>query len=170
MTDNLRAKASERYNQARGKAEDALATGRAKASEAREKANEALTVGREKVRETAAATRERARAAAQKTGESLESNPLAAVAGGLAIGAVIAAMLPRTARENKLLGPVSRSVRATAKTATKVAGNVAKAELVGLGVSSETARKQVRTLAGKLGKAASTASAAAVKTVRKDKE
>ena len=116
MTDDLRSKASERYNQARGKAEEALATGRAKAGEARAKASEALTASREKARETAAATRERARAAAQKTGESLESNPLAAVAGGIAIGAIIAAMLPRTARENKLLGPVSRSVRATAKT------------------------------------------------------
>ena len=163
MTDNLRSKASARYNDVRGKAEQALSTGRAKAEEA-------LETSRARARETAAATRERARVAAQKTSEQLEGNPLAAVAGGLVIGAIIAAALPRTARETKLAGPVGRGVRKTAKAATKVAGDVAKAELVALGLTSDAARQTARELAGKIGKAATTAGTAAAKSVRKGKE
>lgn len=151
MTDSLRTKATETYAQARNKAEQALETGRTK------------------LRDGAAATRERAQAARNKARDGLAGNPLTAVAGGLALGAIFAALLPKTQREKRLMGPVSRSVKSTAKTAAKVAGNVAKAELVALGVSSDAARKQVRTLAGKIGKAASTAGQAAAKTVRKEK-
>ncbi|MFM7027329.1 MAG: hypothetical protein ACKOXK_01455 [Chakrabartia sp.] len=150
MSDNLRTKAGQRYSQAR------------------DSAGKALEASRAKVRQGAAATRDTARAARQKAAQGLEGNPLAALAGGLAIGAIIAAFLPRTQREKKMLGPVSRSVKSTAKTAAKVAGNVAKAELVALGVSGDAARKQVRDLAGKIGKAATTAGKAATKTVRKD--
>ncbi|MFM1983509.1 MAG: hypothetical protein RJB22_2228 [Pseudomonadota bacterium] len=173
MTDNLRSKASERYAQARTKAGQALSEGRARAGQAltegRARAGQALDVSRERARETAAATRARAVQARDKAAQGLKGNPLAAVAGGLAVGAIIAALLPRTAREKKLVGPVSRSVKNTARTAAKVAGTVAKAELVALGVSGDTARKQVRDLAGKIGKAASSAGEAAVKTVRKEK-
>lgn len=161
MADTLRTKASERYSQARAKAEQALSTSRAKAGEA-------VAAGRTRVRESAVATAERAKAARAKASQGLESNPLAAVAGGLAIGAIIAALLPRTARENRIVGPVSRSVKSTARTAAKVAGNVAKAELIALGVSQDAARQGVRALAGKIGKAATSAGTAAAKTVRKE--
>lgn len=151
MTDSLRSKATETYTQARTKAE------------------KALDAGRTKLRDGAAATRVRAQAAREKARDGLSGNPLTAVAGGLALGAIIAALLPKTQRERRLVGPVSRSVKSTAKTAAKVASNVAKAELVALGVSSDAARKQVRELAGKIGKAASSAGEAAAKTVRKEK-
>lgn len=151
MTDSLRTKATQTYAQARSKAEKALDTGRTK------------------IRDGAAVTRVRAQAARKKAQDGLVGNPLTAVAGGLALGAIFAALLPKTQREKRLMGPVSRSVKSTAKTAAKVAGSVAKAELVALGVSSDAARKQVRDLAGKIGKAASSAGQAAAKTVRKDK-
>ena len=89
MTDNLRSKASARYNDVRGKAEQALATGKTKA-------HDALEAGKVRAKETAAVTREKAKIAAQTTSQQLDSNPLAAIAGGLAIGAIIAAALPRT--------------------------------------------------------------------------
>lgn len=161
MADNIRSKASERYTQARDKAGNVLSTSRAKAGEA-------LKASKARVRDSKAAAAERARLAREKAAEQMESNPLAAVAGGLAVGAIIAALLPRTARENRLVGPVSRSVKATARTAAKVAGNVAKVELIALGVSQDAARQQVRELASKIGKAATSAGSAAAKTVRKD--
>lgn len=154
MTDTLRSKASERYAQAREKAGQTLSNSRARASEI-------IETGRTRARERAANVKE-------QTSRQLETNPLAAIAGGLAIGALLAALLPRTARENKIVGPVSRNVKSTARTAAKVAGNVAKAELIALGVNSDAARQQVRNLAGKIGKAASSAGNAAAKTVRKD--
>ncbi len=134
----------------------------------RKKAGKALEAGRSTLTKGAAATRSGARRARDTATKGLEGNPLTALAGGLAVGAFVAALLPRTAREKKIMGPVSRSVKSTAKSAAKVAGNVAKAELIALGVSSDAARKQVRTLAGKIGKAATTAGKAATKTVRKD--
>ena len=163
MTDNLRSKASARYNDVRGKAEQALATGKTKA-------HDALEAGKVRAKETAAVTREKAKVAAQTTSQQLDSNPLAAIAGGLAIGAIIAAALPRTARETKIAGPVGRSVRKTAKAAAKVDGDVAKAELFALGLTSDAARQTARELAGKIGKAATTAGTAAAKTIRKGKE
>jgi len=163
MTDNLRSKASARYNDVRGKAEEALTAGRTKA-------HDALETGKARAKETAAATREKAKAAVQTTSQQLDSNPLAAVAGGLVIGAIIAAALPRTARETRIACPVGRSVRNTAKAAAKVAGDVAKAELFALGLTSDAARQTARALAGKIGKAATTAGTAAAKTIRKGKE
>ena len=41
---------------------------------------------------------------------SIESNPLIALAGGIAIGALIAAVLPQTERESGLLQPVGSKV------------------------------------------------------------
>lgn len=134
----------------------------------RKKAGKALNAGRKTLNKGAQATRDSALRARTKATQGLEGNPLTALAGGLAIGAIIAALLPRTAREKKIMGPVSRSVKSTAKTAAKVAGSVAKAELVALGVSSDAARRQVRTLADKVGKAATKAGKAATKSVRKD--
>lgn len=151
MAHDLRAKAEKSY------------------AKAREKAGAVLKTGKARVQQGASATRERAKQAQSKATQGLEKNPLAAVAGGLAIGAIIAALLPRTVRETKIMGPVSRSVKATARTAAKVAGSVAKAELITLGVSGDAARKQVRALAGKIGKAATSAGSAAAKTVRKEK-
>lgn len=135
----------------------------------RKKAGKALNAGRQTLNKGAQATRKGAQRARTKATQGLEGNPLTALAGGLALGAIIAALLPRTAREKKIMGPVSRSVKSSAKTAAKVASNVAKAELVALGVSSDAARRQVRTLADKVGKAASKAGKAATKSVRKDK-
>ena len=104
MTDNLRSKASARYNEVRGKAEQALTSGKAKAHDALEtgkaKAHDALEAGKLRAKETATVTREKAKAAAQKTSQQFDSNPLAAIAGGLAIGAIIAAALPRTAKRS----------------------------------------------------------------------
>jgi ElaB/YqjD/DUF883 family membrane-anchored ribosome-binding protein len=156
MADTLRSKASEHYTKARKKATQALTEGRRKASEA-------LDIGANRVRGSA-------KDAKQQTVRGVDAHPLAAIAGGLAIGALLASLLPRTAREDKYIGPVSRTVKSTAKSAAKVAGTVAKAEMIALGVNSGTARQQVRDLAGKIGKAATSARTAAVKTLRKDSE
>ena len=73
--------------------------------------------------------------AARQTGDGIERNPLAAIAGGLAIGAIVAALIPRTAREDKLAGNVGRKVRATASKAATTARETAKNQLDELGVN-----------------------------------
>ena len=106
MADTLRSKASEHYTKARKKAAKALAEGRSKAVET-------LDSGAKRARR-------RAEDAKQRTARGVDANPLAAVAGGLAIGALLASLLPRTAREDKYIGPVSRTVKSTAKGAATV--------------------------------------------------
>jgi ElaB/YqjD/DUF883 family membrane-anchored ribosome-binding protein len=160
MANSLRDKANARYSQARDKANDAYATGR-------EKAEAALATSKAKAADAAKATRAGAKTAAAKTVDSVERNPLAALVGGLALGAIAAALLPRTAREDKLVGKVGSKVRNTAKAAASNARAAAKDQLSDLGVSPGAAKDQLRDLVSKVGQAASTAGSAAAKTLRK---
>ncbi len=50
------------------------------------------------------------RDAARKATEQLSVYPIGAVVGGLALGALVGALLPRTERETKLLGKAGRKV------------------------------------------------------------
>ena len=105
--------------------------------------------------------------AKKTTGESLEKNPIAALIGGLAIGAIAAALLPKTKRESEMLGKASDKVRSTASSAAKAARDAGKDQLDALGLNSSAARDQLRGVIDKIGQAASTASRAATDAVRK---
>ena len=146
--------------------------------EIRKKVASAYGSGREKV-ETAAktaratsakavdTTKTRVRQTASKTGQALEDNPVVAVLGGLALGAIAAVLLPKTKRETDLLGKTSNTIRATASSAAKAARDAGKGQLDALGLNSSAARDQLRTVIEKIGQAATTASKAATDAVRK---
>ena len=173
MADSLRTKATERYTDAKAKAADAVAKGKTKAEDAarlaREKAEQAAASTKAGAQRAASATKAGAKKAADKTSQSVETNPLAAIVGGLAVGAIVAALLPRTARENKLAGNVGRTVRDTASKAAKNATATAKDQLDALGVNADAAKGQLRDLISKIGEAATSAGSAAADTVRKSK-
>ena len=59
--------------------------------------------------------RERASGAVSTSRDTIDANPVVAIAGGLAIGAVLGAMLPTSRREQELLGEVGSRVNDTAK-------------------------------------------------------
>lgn len=149
MANNLKDKASARY------------------SEVREKAGAAAKTAKMKAEKTAASTKAGAKKAAKKTVDSVEANPLAALIGGLAVGAIAAALLPRTRREDELVGKVGKKIRATASTAAKNARQTAKDQLDTLGVNANAARGQIRDLANKIGQAAAEATSAATDTIKK---
>src|SRR5688572_4118714 len=69
-------------------------------------ARQAFESARERTAAAYATARERAgsayETAGRKTSQGIDSNPVAAVVGGLAIGALVAALLPRTSREDEL--------------------------------------------------------------------
>lgn len=66
---------------------------------------------------------------ATRTVEIIEENPLAVLAGGLAIGAVIAALIPKSRREVRLLAPVGRQITDRARGAVDHAKESAKEQL-----------------------------------------
>ena len=167
MADTLKEKAAN----ARALVEENVAKGREKATDAakaaKAKASEAANRAKQQAEKAAANTKAGAKKAAAKTTESVDKNPLAAIAGGLVVGAIVAALLPRTARENKLVGNVGTKVRSTASKAAKNAKETAKDQLDSLGVNAGAAKDQLRELVGKFSEAASSAGSAAADTIRK---
>ena len=65
------------------------------------------------------AARNRASDATRRANEQLSVYPLSAVVGGFLLGALAAAMLPRTERETQLIGKAGRKVAGAAKDAAQ---------------------------------------------------
>jgi hypothetical protein len=72
--------------------------------------------------------------------------PLIALAGGIAAGALIAALLPRTSSETKLVRPTARRVRETAKAAFNAARDTGSSRLDELGLNREKGEETIRSL------------------------
>lgn len=96
--------------------------------------------------------------------DALAANPLGVVAGGLALGVIVGALLPRTDGEKKLLQPLGARLGTTAAAAFAAAKDAGRTEMEARGLTRETARDQVKTLLQNVGQAASGAMTAATKT------
>ncbi|MBV9750864.1 MAG: hypothetical protein JO157_18815 [Acetobacteraceae bacterium] len=106
---------------------------------------------------------ERARGTAA---ESIDANPLGILVGGLAVGALAGSLIPRSDKEKELLAPVGKRIGDGARAAVSAAKEAGRSELETRGFTADAGREQVKNLLGGLGKALSTASAAAVKSAR----
>ena len=82
---------------------------------ARSAASNAYETTRERTSALYGSARERASGAVSTSRDTIDANPVVAIAGGLAIGAVLGAMLPTSRREQELLGDVGSRVNDTAK-------------------------------------------------------
>lgn len=105
--------------------------------------------------------------AGRKAGDALESAPLMALAGGIAAGALIAALLPRTRAETKALKPTVRRVRKTAKAALKAATDTGSARLNELGLNRDKGEATIRSLFEGVTDAAKASGQAALDAARK---
>jgi hypothetical protein len=107
-------------------------------------ARQAFESARDRTAAAYATARERAgsayETAGRKTSAGIDSNPVAAVVGGLAIGAIVAALLPRTGREEEYLGGVGRKINDSAREAARAAREAGKGQLDELGLSREGLR------------------------------
>lgn len=108
--------------------------------------------------------------AGRKAADTLEQAPLLALAGGLAAGAIIAALLPRTRTESKLLQPVGGRLTGTAKAAAQAARDAGTARLNELGLTKDAGMETLRSIFEGASDAAKTSAQAAVGTVRGGKE
>ena len=104
-----------------------------------------------------------AKHAAKRTADAIESNPLVIVAGGIAIGALAGALIPRSAKEKELLAPVGRSLSDRARSAFQAAREAGNSELQNAGLSKDAAKDQVKSLFQGIAKAAASAGSAAAK-------
>src|SRR5512146_1493790 len=91
----------------------------------------------------------RARAA-----DTLAEAPLLALAGGIAAGALIAALLPRTRTETRLVRPAARRVKDSARAAVEAARDAGTQRLDELGLTREKGATTIRNLLGGLTDAA----------------
>ncbi len=83
------------------------------------RAASALEAARERTASAYEAARTRASNATRKANEQLTIYPIGAVVGGFLLGALVGAMLPRTERENKLMGKAGRKVAGAAREAAQ---------------------------------------------------
>ena len=98
--------------------------------------------------------------------DTLGQAPLLALAGGVAAGALIAALLPRTETEARLVRPTARRVKSTARAALDAARDTGSQRLDELGLNREKGEATIRNLLDGLTDAARASANAAVETVR----
>lgn len=129
---------------------------RGAASSARTRVSDAYGSARSRASDAYSNTR-------QSASDGLDSAPLAAVAGGLALGVIAGALLPRTRRETELLGGVGRQINETAREAFSAARQAGSDDL---GLSRDAAKSQVQGLLDKARHAATAAGGAAAQSVK----
>lgn len=112
-------------------------------NDARGRAAAALEAAKERTLSAYETARTRSRDTARQVTDQLSVYPVGAVIGGMAVGALLAFLLPRTERENRLLGPAGR----------KLAGAAREAAQKGLDAGRERAQALTGELGGKVGRA-----------------
>ena len=104
--------------------------------------------------------------ATRRAADAIEANPLAIVAGGIAIGALAGALIPRSTQEKQLLAPLGRNLGERARSAVAAAREAGTSELQNAGLSKDAAKDQVKSLFQGVVKAATTAGSAAAQSAR----
>ena len=98
--------------------------------------------------------------------DTLGEAPLLALAGGLAAGALIAALLPRTDAEARAIRPTARRVKDTARAALNAARETGTQRLDELGLNREKGEETIRNLLEGVADAAKASANAALDAAR----
>ena len=124
---------------------------------------------RQRAIEAYGSARDRVSGAGRRAEETLSESPLIVLAAGLAAGAAIAALLPRTRAESRLLRPVTDRARETAQTAYSAARDAGRGRLDELGLTRDRGSDAVRSIIDGAKDAAKASAEAAFGTVRREK-
>jgi hypothetical protein len=127
------------------------------ASTARAKASDAYNAARERTSAAYGSARDGASRARQRSSDEIDSHPVAALIGGLALGGLLAAILPKTQREEELLGDYGRRINETAREAARAAREAGASKLDELGYNRETAKQKIEALRSDVTEVASAA-------------
>jgi len=104
--------------------------------------------------------------AREKAVDTLGEAPLIALAGGIAAGALIAALLPRTRTEAQLVRPTAKRIRQSAQAAYRAAKDTGSERLNELGLTREKGEQTIESLFQGLTDAAKASGKAAVAAAR----
>jgi hypothetical protein len=104
--------------------------------------------------------------ARERAAGTLGEAPLLALAGGLAAGALIAALLPRSETESRLIRPTARRVKDTARVAARAARDSGSQRLEELGLTRQKGEETIRSLFEGVTDAAKTSAEAALGAAR----
>lgn len=116
--------------------------------------------------DTAGSSREAVRDAAHQAGDFVDTNPLGVLAGGLALGALVGALVPRSEREKQILAPMGKKIGTAAVAALAAAKEAGRGELEELGLTKDGAKEQAKSLLQGVATAASNAGSAAAEAGR----
>lgn len=81
-----------------------------------------------------------------KRTDPISENPLALLAGGVALGVLVGVLLPRIAKERELLDPLGKKLAGSTTAAVKAAKEAGKAEIDALLPARDTTRDKVSQL------------------------
>ena len=153
-------------NSVKDSAERAGAYASEKLTEAKQQLRERTEATRAAAAEALETARGKAADAKSATTKGIEENPVAALVAGIAIGAVVGALLPRSEREKTALGPIGSKLNEAARVAAAAAKEAGRETLDDLGINKDAASAQVNKLVEAATKSASAASHAAVDAVK----
>ena len=139
-----------------------------KAASLRDKAEDVIDGARERAITAYDSARDSAAAAGKKAGDQLGEAPLAVIAGGIAAGAILAALLPTSRREKQLLAPVTDNIRDKASAAVEAAQAAGQARLDELGLTRDAGGEAVRSIVDGVAQAIKSSAKAAATSVRGD--
>jgi ElaB/YqjD/DUF883 family membrane-anchored ribosome-binding protein len=131
-TDAANAKTSKSYNAAEPSLRD-------RAGDVYDSARTAAVDAYDSARETASA-------ASARASDGIDEAPLIALAGGLAVGVLFAALLPRTDREIELLGPIGARITDRAKNAVEAAKEAGREKLNELNLTPQAGSSAIQSL------------------------
>jgi ElaB/YqjD/DUF883 family membrane-anchored ribosome-binding protein len=132
----------------------------------RGRAEDALDSARERAITAYDTARESAATASRKASDQLAEAPLAMIAGGIAAGALLAALLPTSSREKKLLAPVTDNLKDKASAAVEAAKEAGQARLGELGLTRDAGGEAIRNIVDGAADALKASAKAAASTVR----
>ncbi len=128
-------------------AKDATAYAKDKASAAKDAATDALATAKDRAGELMGSARDTATQARQRTADGIDASPVAALLGGLALGALAAAVLPRTRKEDEMFGDIGGRINDTARDAAQAAKEAGRGKLDEMGINKDAAIDKAKELA-----------------------
>jgi hypothetical protein len=127
-------------------------------------------MARQQTTPTSPSARERAidayDSARERARDQLGGSPLLAIGGGLAIGALVGALMPKTRAEARLMGKVGSRITTSARDALDAAKEAGREKLTELNITRDAGASAMQSLIDGLGEAARSSGQAAVDAVR----